>query len=79
MKKIGAFEAKTHFSALLLDAERGETIIVTKNGKPVAQLGPIKPANRLQAPEDAMKALLSMKVTLGKTSTRELVEEGRRR
>ena len=37
---IGAFDAKTHFSELLEKARRGMVFIVTKHGKPVAQLGP---------------------------------------
>ncbi|MEI7881898.1 MAG: type II toxin-antitoxin system Phd/YefM family antitoxin [bacterium] len=37
---IGAFEAKTHFSELLTKVHEGTLFIVTKHGKPVAQLGP---------------------------------------
>jgi prevent-host-death family protein len=37
---IGAFEAKTHFSELLAKVHEGALFIVTKHGKPVAQLGP---------------------------------------
>lgn len=37
---IGAFEAKTHFSQLLERAQQGTVFIVTRRGKPVAQLGP---------------------------------------
>ena len=37
---VGAFEAKTHFSSLLEKARQGTVIIVTRRGKPVAQLGP---------------------------------------
>jgi len=37
---IGAFEAKTHFSELLAKVHEGTLFIVTKHGKPVAQLGP---------------------------------------
>ncbi len=39
---IGAFEAKTHFSELLEKVHQGTLFIVTKHGKPVAQLGPTK-------------------------------------
>lgn len=37
---IGAFEAKTHFSELLEKARQGMVFVVTRRGKPVAQLGP---------------------------------------
>jgi len=36
----GAFEAKTHLSALLARVEAGETITITKHGRPVARLVP---------------------------------------
>jgi len=77
-RTVGAFEAKTHFSALLEAAERGETIVVTKKGRPVAQLGPITENRPSLAPERAMKQLLSMNVRLGQTTIRDLLEEGRR-
>ena len=79
MKKVGSFEAKTHLSALLLDAERGETITITKKGRPVAQLGPIKSALPARTPAEAMKKLLSMKVRLRGIAVRDLIDEGRRR
>ena len=79
MKKVGAFEAKTHFSALLLDAERGETIIVTKRGRPVAQLGPIEQHTDRPTAAEAMKALLRGTHRLGTLKMRDLIEEGRRR
>ena len=37
---IGSFEAKTHFAAILEKAQQGTVFIVTKRGRPVAQLGP---------------------------------------
>ena len=40
MQTIGAFEAKTHFSALLDQVERGEHVVITKHGRPVAKLIP---------------------------------------
>jgi prevent-host-death family protein len=38
---IGAFEAKTHFSQLIANVEKGQDYIVTKRGKPVAKISPI--------------------------------------
>jgi prevent-host-death family protein len=40
MLKIGAFEAKNTFGALLDRAEAGEEIMITRHGKPVARLTP---------------------------------------
>jgi prevent-host-death family protein len=44
MRSVGAYDLKTHASALLDAAERGETITVTRRGVPIAQLVPIKRA-----------------------------------
>jgi len=41
MVQIGAFEAKNTLGALLDRAERGEEIVITRHGKPVARLAPI--------------------------------------
>ena len=41
MREVGAFEAKTHLSALLESVQLGEQITITKRGKPVAQLMPV--------------------------------------
>lgn len=42
MKQVGVFDGKTHFSALIEEAEHGETIVVTRKGKPVARIVPIE-------------------------------------
>ena len=41
-RRIGLYEAKTHLSALVEAAAAGEEIIITKHGKPVAKLIPIR-------------------------------------
>ena len=38
MTEYGAGEAKTHFSELLDKVEQGESITITRRGKPVAVL-----------------------------------------
>ncbi|HLI19941.1 MAG TPA: type II toxin-antitoxin system prevent-host-death family antitoxin [Stellaceae bacterium] len=40
--QVGAFEAKNRLSDLLERAENGEEIVITRRGKPVAKLVPIK-------------------------------------
>jgi prevent-host-death family protein len=44
MSQIGAFEAKNTLGSLLDRAERGEEIVITRHGRPVAKLGPLTPA-----------------------------------
>jgi len=40
MTTVGAFEAKTHLSALLDRVERGEEVTITRHGRAVARLVP---------------------------------------
>jgi prevent-host-death family protein len=40
MREVPASEAKTHLPRLLGDVERGETIIITRHGRPIARLVP---------------------------------------
>jgi prevent-host-death family protein len=40
MKSVGSYEAKTHLPRLLSQVEKGETITITKRGRPVAILSP---------------------------------------
>ena len=40
MTSIGSFEAKTHLAALLDRVAKGEKIVITKRGQPVAMLVP---------------------------------------
>lgn len=38
MKQVNIHDAKTHFSKLVEEVESGETIVIARAGKPVAQL-----------------------------------------
>lgn len=40
MRHIGSFEAKTHLSGLLDQVAAGESVVITKRGRPVARLVP---------------------------------------
>ncbi|GAB2509673.1 type II toxin-antitoxin system Phd/YefM family antitoxin [Paramicrobacterium agarici] len=41
MKTIKVQYAKTHLSALLHGAERGEVVVIARGDQPVAKLGPV--------------------------------------
>ncbi|PRY62868.1 prevent-host-death family protein [Knoellia remsis] len=41
MTTVNIYEAKSSFSRLIAAAEAGETVVIARNGKPVAQLGPV--------------------------------------
>ena len=42
MEVIGAFEAKTHLPKLLDRVARGESLTITRHGRPVAHLVPVE-------------------------------------
>lgn len=44
---VSVAEAKNHLSELLRSVEEGEQVIITRNGKPVAQLVAPPPARRV--------------------------------
>ena len=39
-REVRASEAKTHLPQLLDEVERGETIVITRDGRPIARLVP---------------------------------------
>jgi prevent-host-death family protein len=41
MTEIGAYDAKTHLPKLLERVEKGERFVITRHGKPVAELIPV--------------------------------------
>ncbi len=40
MREVGVLEAKTHLSALIERVEKGEQVVITRHGRPVARLVP---------------------------------------
>ena len=79
MDTVGAFDAKTNFSALLERVERGEHIVITRRGKPVARLMPIATARKVKV-SDAMAKLRELRkgATLGGLSWKQLRDAGRK-
>jgi len=51
--KFGVLEAKNRFSELIAAAERGEEVIVTKRGEPVARIVSEKGAANLRRSREA--------------------------
>lgn len=79
MQKIGAYEAKTHLPRLLKLVARGEKIIITKHGVPVATLQPPDTVKRAPVREviEQLREFRRNKLLDGPT-LKELIEEGRR-
>lgn len=40
VETVGAFEAKTHLSRILREAQAGKRFIITQRGRPVAEIHP---------------------------------------
>lgn len=77
MKKVGAFEAKTHLSQLLEQVAGGEEIVITRHGHPIAKLVPadgVSPQRVSETVERMKQARRGRKAD----NIREMIEEGRR-
>jgi prevent-host-death family protein len=78
MLQVGAYEAKTRLSQLIDEAAKGEEIIITKHGVPVAALVPVA-GSRQMDPQAAISAIKDFRRgrRLAGLSLREMIEEGR--
>lgn len=80
MRTIQASEAKTHFLRLLDDVEKGETIVITRHGKPVAQVSP-QPEFDRERIKQAMESIRELRKRTKPVSLEEILawrDEGRR-
>lgn len=79
MKSVGIYEAKTHLTRLIDEVERGNSITITRHGRPVARLVPEPPAER-RSVKETIEALKEFRRghPLGDVTIRELIDEGRR-
>ena len=60
MREVQASDAKTHLPRLLDDVEGGETLVITRHGRPIAQLVPEVDVRRVQV-ERAFAAFREMR------------------
>ena len=80
MKSIGAYEAKVHWSRLLDDVEQGESVEITRRGRPIARLISIPehdPSDAERAAREWIAYREKRGTSLGDATVRELIEEGR--
>jgi prevent-host-death family protein len=80
MITVGAFEAKTNLSSLLERVAQGETIRITRHGKPVARIVPDDPATASRDVDDVIEAIRQFRrgKKINSVEIRSLIEEGRR-
>ncbi len=72
MREIQASEAKAHLPSLLDEVERGETLIITRHGKPIARIVP--EADRRQEEIDrAIEDIKALRQRAGKITVEELL------
>lgn len=88
--EIGSFEAKTKFAELLRRVQKGERIIITLHGKPVAEIGPPQQdtagqdaAERQKRLDAAVEGLRNFRLSpdgprLDQSEIRKMRDEGRR-
>jgi len=89
MTEVGAYEAKTHLADLLERVQRGERFVITKHGRPVAELVPTSAVDA-QAVQSAMAEVVQARAWLRRRgltlksilapgeSLRDLTHEGHR-
>lgn len=89
MAEIGAYEAKTHLPQLLDRVRNGERIVITKHGRPVAELVPVavRDVERIRASIAELRVIRGRLARRGvrvksvkqeRRSLRELAHEGHR-
>ncbi len=72
MREIQASEAKTHLPQLLDDVERGEVIIITRNGRAIARLVP-EVDRRREEIDQAIVGIKALRMRAGKVTVEELL------
>lgn len=83
MDEIGLFEAKNKLSELVDRAERGEEVVITRRGRPVAKLVPLAPKRDVEKARAAVKRIRELAKEMNLTSTtwedwKKLRDEGRK-
>jgi prevent-host-death family protein len=82
MTHVGAFHAKTHLAELLARVEKGEKVMITRRGKPVAMLIPPAPETVTDVAKN-VKEMLELRRRSGPVlgnglTIQQLRDEGRR-
>ena len=80
MKQIQSSDAKARLAELLDEVERGETIVITRHGKPIARLVPDEEARRADA-RRAMDGIRELRKHGPRATVKEILawrDEGRK-
>ena len=80
MKQIQASDAKARLAELLDEVERGETLVITRHGKPIARIVPDEEA-RKERVDRAIERIKERQKTGPRATIEEIIQwknEGRR-
>ncbi|HET6469984.1 MAG TPA: type II toxin-antitoxin system prevent-host-death family antitoxin [Geminicoccaceae bacterium] len=80
MLEVGTYEAKARLSELLERVAAGETVVITRHGRPVARLVPEAEARRRRV-QETIERMRALRATLPPVTIDEILEmrdEGRR-
>lgn len=80
MRRVQSSEAKVHLLRLLDEVERGETLVITRHGRPIARLVP-EVSERQKEIDAALAAIRAIGRRNGRISVEGLLalrDEGRR-
>ncbi len=72
IREIQASDAKAHLLRILDEVERGETVIITRHGRPIARLIP-EDDRRQKEIDDAIESIRALGRRTGTITTRELL------
>lgn len=75
MVQVTVAEAKTQLSSLLDAVEAGQAVVITRSGKPIAELVPRCSVRDLLPQLEALRASLPQQLTTGAETMRELRDE----
>lgn len=79
MRSIGSYELKTRLSEVLDAVEHGQTVLITRHGKPIARLLPPEAVKRKRVSRAVQSLMTFPRTSLPKGVTiKSLVSEGRR-
>jgi prevent-host-death family protein len=73
MREVQSSDAKTHLTQLLTEVERGETIVITRHGRPIARLVP-ELDQRAEAIQRTMDQIKALRATMPDISLNEMLE-----
>jgi len=72
MREVQASDAKAHFPQLLDDIERGETVVITRHGRPIARIVP-EGHLRQEEIDKAIEGIKALRKRTGKITVEELL------